>query len=645
MCGIVGILDKRGHAARFQDAIARGSDAVLHRGPDDSGTFVDGPVAFGFRRLSILDLSPAGHQPMTSHDGTWTVVYNGEIYNFIELRAELARAGSIFRSNCDTEVLVEALSAWGVRCFERFNGMWAVLAWHAPSQTLWACRGPWGIKPLFLSDQGDWVAFSSDIKGLQAMGCDVGAVDPIAARRFLDNGELDCDSRTMFSRVQRVDSGFRYRLRVGEPMQRFRYGDGTECVDIPHFSDDERGEDAYVDAFRSAFLNSVRLRLRSDVDVGTCMSGGLDSTAIACAASRFLSADRVTNCRHAFTALLPEYDESRFIRPVLQQTGAQWHVTVADDAHVQSKIESFFRIHDEPVHSLSALAGFLVMDLAAQAGVRVLLNGQGADELLGGYSSTIIPYLRSLLSEDGVRYAAAQSVAEAGGLVAGFMLMARANAGLVARALPGPIEALMRAKSASAAERSPGTVHGSRDGPLSEHQTPLKPASHRLRATLDDQVRRTPLPLYLRIEDSNSAAHSIEARLPFLDPQVVALALAAPARLLRRGGLNKYLLRRILPGLVPDIVWQRRDKMGFPVPHERWLRGPLRGLLRETLAPERVAARGWLDPGSVKHSLEHFDGSPKTSLPPTLLRAFLLERWARDHLDAVQPRWGADAHR
>ncbi len=633
MCGFVGILDKHGHAARFQDAVARGSDALTHRGPDDSGTFTDGPVAFGFRRLSILDLTPAGHQPMTSHDGAWTVVYNGEIYNFIELRAELAHSGTVFRSDCDTEVLVEALAAWGVRCFERFNGMWAVLAWHAPSQTLWACRGPWGIKPLYMVDQGDWVAFASEIKGLKAMGCNVGDVDPVAARRFLDNGELDCDTRTMFSGVQRLEPGYRYRFHVGEAVKKFRYGDGTESIDVPRFSEDARGEEAYVDAFRSAFLDSVRLRLRSDIDVGTCMSGGLDSTAIACAASRFLSGERGGNCRHAFTALLPEYDESRFIRPVLAQTGAEWHVTVADDAHVQSKIDHFFRVHDEPVHSLSALAGFLVMGLAAEAGVRVLLNGQGADELLGGYSSTIIPYLRSLLSEDGLSYATSQSVAEAGSLFAGLGLMLRANAGLAARALPASVEALLRANSARAAERSPGAVLTHPGGPLTLRQTPMKPASDRLRATLQDQVHRSPLPLYLRIEDSNSSAHSIEARLPFLDPQVVALAMAAPSRLLRRGGLNKFLLRRILPGLVPDVVWQRREKMGFPVPHERWLRGPLRGLLHETLAPERVAARGWLDAGSVTRSLNRFASDTKAPLPPTLLRAFLLERWARDHLD------------
>ena len=633
MCGFVGAFDKQGNAARLTQAVQRGSDAIEHRGPDDQGRFCDGPVAFGFRRLSILDLSPAGHQPMTSHDGAWTVVFNGEIYNFIELRSELAAAGVVFHSDCDTEVLVEALAAWGVSCFERFNGMWAVLAWHLPSQTLWACRGPWGIKPLFISDQGSWVAFSSEIKGLKAMGCDVGGVDPVGARRFLDNGELDTDTRTMFSGVERVDPGHRYRFRVGEPVQRIFYGDGTSGAELPRFSDDAQGERDYIDAFREAFLSSVRLRLRSDVDVGTCMSGGLDSTAIACAASRFLSAERVTNCRHAFTALLPEYDESRFIRPVLAQTGAEWHFTVADDAHVQSKIEHFFRVHDEPVHSLSALAGFLVMGLAAEAGVRVLLNGQGADELLGGYNSTIIPYVRSLIAEEGVGYAATQAVAEAGSVVAGIALLLRANAGLAARALPTPVEAALRANRARVAEREPGAVMAASNGPLALRQTPVQPPSDRLRATLQDQLHRSPLPLYLRIEDSNSSAYSIEARLPFLDPQVVALAMAAPARLLRRGGLNKFLLRRILPGLVPEVVWQRRDKMGFPVPHERWLRGPLRAMMYDTLASQRIADRGWFDKGSVERSLNRFMTDVKTPLPPTLLRALLLERWARDHLD------------
>jgi asparagine synthase (glutamine-hydrolysing) len=632
MCGFVGLLDREGAAQGQAQRLQRGCDALTHRGPDDEGAWFDGPIGLGFRRLSILDLTPAGHQPMVSANGEWAIVFNGEIYNYIELARDLRQHGVVFRSHCDTEVLVEALAHWGPRCFERFNGMWAVLAWHRPSQTLFACRDPWGIKPLFVAEDAGTVAFASEIKGLRAMGCVLGDVDAVAARRFLDNAELDTDTRTLFGQVHRLQPGVMHRYRHGRLLDARPYGDGADALDVPGFPDDERGEADFVEAFRSAMLDSVRIRLRADVDVGTCLSGGLDSTTIACAAAQFLDQDDVTTCRHAFTALLPEFDESRYIRSVVEQTGAEWHVTVASDAQVRDRLEGFFRAHDEPVHSLSALAGYLVMGLASDAGVKVLLNGQGSDEALAGYTSAVLPFLRSVLREDGLRYGFRQAVQEAGGSrVRGMELVMRAHAGRLARALPQPMEALLRHALPLVGARETELVLA--DGPLGMRQQRLHPPTDSLNSALADQVGRSPLPLYLRIEDANSSAFSLESRLPFLDPTVIALARAAPARMLRRGGLNKYLLRRILPGLVPDIVWQRREKMGFPVPHARWFRGPLREILTETLSEDRLRKRGWYHPKPVIDQVQQFLGDPTHPFPPRLLRLFLLERWAREQLD------------
>ncbi|MFZ4580307.1 MAG: asparagine synthase (glutamine-hydrolyzing) [Myxococcota bacterium] len=633
MCGLVGLFDRQGHAARHRDAVQRATNVLAHRGPDDSGYLDDGPIAFGFRRLSILDLTPAGHQPMTSHDGEWAVVFNGEIYNYRELRAELVSAGVVFRSDSDTEVLVQALCLWGPRSFDRFNGMWAVLAWHRPSQTLYACRDPWGIKPLYVSELGEATVFASEIKALRSIGCSTREVDPVAARRFLDEGELDVDTRTMFRDVKRLQPGTLYRYRAGEPVFESRYQEGALTANVPQYNHDEQSEQTFIELFREAFLSSVRLRLRADVEVGTCLSGGLDSTAIACATGRFLDEEGVPECRHAFTALLPEYDESAFIRPVVEQVGANWHVTVASDDHLMAEATRFFEIHDEPVHSLSPLAGFLVMGLAARSQVKVLLNGQGSDELLAGYDSSVLPHLRSLIREDGLGYAFSEGRAQADSAAIGVGLVARAQAGLLLNALPPSVETSLR-RAWAALEL--GTGHYAMPGgplgaPLAQQHRP----SEDLQVALLDQVYRSPLPLYLRIEDANSSAFSLEARLPFLDPNLVAVAHAAPARLLRRNGLNKYMLRQILPGLVPEVVWQRRDKMGFPVPVGRWLRGPLRELFTETLSEARLRRRGWYSVSRVTRDVDRFlqDRTPGSPPPPALMRLFLLERWARSHLD------------
>ncbi|MSP90681.1 MAG: asparagine synthase (glutamine-hydrolyzing) [Myxococcales bacterium] len=631
MCGLVGAFAGSGDARGLTDRLARGADAIAHRGPDDSGAYCDGPVALGFRRLAILDLSPLGHQPMASARGDWIIVFNGEIYNFIELRRELEDVGVRFRSATDTEVLVEALEHWGLAAFGRFNGMWAVLAWQRSTQTLLACRDPWGIKPLYASKTGDTLFFASEIKAMRAMGVDLGTPNMVAARAFLDVGELDTGTRTLYRNVERLEPGQVYLYRAGAAPRRHTIDTDAWRVDATPFARSSAGEQEFVERFRAAFLAAVRIRLRSDVAVGTCLSGGLDSTAIACAAARFLPSDRTQHCRHAFTALIPEYDERRYIKAVVDQSHASWHTTVADDGQVAAEIEGFFRAHDEPVHTLGAFAGYLVMALARREGVKVLLNGQGSDELLAGYPSSTGSYLRSVLHRDGLVYAAGQAVAEGGSVLAGARLLARAaSAGLAAHLPPALARRTRALVSLAAAKEGPDLI--ARTGPLAARGDDEPARGEGLPLALENQFRRFPLPLYLRVEDTNSSAYSIEARLPFLDPTVVALARVAPASLLRRDGMNKFLLRRILPGLVPDIVWQRRDKMGFPVPSARWLREPLRARFLRTLAPAVLARRGWYDAGVVADLTGRFlatDGP----MPPPLQRLFMLESWAQMHLD------------
>jgi asparagine synthase (glutamine-hydrolysing) len=631
MCGLVGVSWREpggglAHAGEALTArLTRGLNAIAHRGPDDSGTFAAEGAALGFRRLSILDLTAAGHQPMAAHDNSWVVVFNGEIYNFVELAQELAATGSVFSGTSDSEVLVEALRVWGTDCFARFNGMWAVLAYEVSTQTLYATRDPWGIKPLYscVGPHGTW--FASEIKALVSLGCPVGDPNLSVLLPFLTGGEIDGHVATAYTAVDRLEPGILYSYRGGRCVQEALVATVDQGYVTPALPDDGAGDEAYVRAFRQALENAVKLRLRADVSIGASLSGGLDSTAVLCIAAQQLDAVRGAHCRHAFTTLIPEFDESRYIQAVINQTRADWHVTVATDEALRDNVDLFFRMHDEPIHSLGPLAGFLVMRLAHEAGVKVLLNGQGADELLAGYNSSIVPALRDRFANEGLLKAWQEACAETPLRRDAAKLLVHAEASRMALPFLATIDGLRKTLGA----------YGNLETAFvaSRHRRSSIPAMPSrglgLQDVLHDNLKRAPLPLYLRIEDQNSSAFSLEARLPFLDPGIVALAQHAPARLLRGGGLNKLLLRKVLPGLVPDIVHQRRDKMGFPVPHDRWIRGPLRETTERLLSPQRLRERDWYDVPAILAARDKvLAGGP---LPPGFVRLLTTEGWFSSH--------------
>ena len=633
MCGLVGWVGDTSAVAGDGPPLAEiraAMDSIVHRGPDDQGIYAEPGVVLGFRRLSILDLTPAGHQPMTSPDGTWTLVFNGEIYNYLELAAELRALGATLSGHGDTEVLVTALQYWGPRALERCNGMWAVLAWHGPSQTLYAARDPWAIKPLFQLHDSRGVWFASEIKALRASGRHLGDANAEVLCRFIDTGALDDGVETCLTHVERLVPGVLYRFQGGRQVGAEPYADGTANVLSPRLFADGHTDAEFIAVFRHAFLRSVHLRLRADVPVGASLSGGLDSSAVLCAAARRLDEVGSSTCRRAFTALIPEFDESVYIRDVIAQTGASWHVTEAADASIEQLAPTFLRMTDEPVHSLAPLAGFLVMDLAARHGVKVILNGQGADELMGGYQSYSVPSIRSYLAEEGLSAAWTHAQAESGGKRRAALDMVRAEAAQVLRHFP-EVDRRVRKRPSNAGNQAGRLLPASSElRKIPARSDSLTGGS--LQEALHHSLTRALLPLYLRIEDQNSAAFSIEARLPFLDPAVVALSRRAPARLLRRDGLGKVLLRSILPGLVPDSVWQRLDKLGFPVPTQKWLRGPMRQLVLSALDPAKLRRRNWYDLAEVDRQRAALLAGG--TVGPAMVRLILVELWMDNSLSS-----------
>ncbi|HYC31657.1 MAG TPA: asparagine synthase (glutamine-hydrolyzing), partial [Gemmatimonadales bacterium] len=386
MCGIAGIVAPPDQ--RLDEALERMVGCLHHRGPDGDGQWVgsvgERRVGLGQGRLAILDLTDAGLQPMWSHAGRHALVYNGELYNYLELRAELAAAGRVFRSRCDTEVVLEALIAWGPAALERFNGMWALALLDRHAGTLFLARDRMGVKPLYLHrDDAGSLWFGSEVKAILHGSCRRFAVNSVVAERYLVQQQLDAQPETFFDGIRELPAGTHLTidLRAGAPE--------AEPVTWWRLPLEERftgsaGE--RIAAVRETFYDSVRLRLRSDVPVGVLLSGGVDSSAIAVAMQRALGRDADL---HALSAVSddPRFSEDRHVDIMTAHLGCAAHKVrlPSDPAVLARHLDRAIYHADEPLGGLSPVAHYLVMEKARELGITVLLTGQGADELLCGY--------------------------------------------------------------------------------------------------------------------------------------------------------------------------------------------------------------------------------------------------------------------
>ena len=620
MCGIAAIL-RLGGGTPDMRALARMTDAIAHRGPDDSGTFADGPLAFGFRRLSILDLSPAGHQPMTTPGGEVTIIFNGEIYNFIELRRELEAKGHRFLSSGDTEVLLHAYLEWGQACLDRLNGMFAFLIYDARTRTVFGARDRLGVKPMFLYRDGAHLLFASEIKAIRASGlCRANAPNWRVAADYLLQDQLDTTTESFFAGIEQVAPGSAFTVALDGAMRSWRFW----SVD----SDRASPTSDPIGRFAELFEDSVRLRMRSDVPVGVCLSGGLDSTSIICAMAR-AAADAPS--LNAFCFVDAEFDETRYLDDTLAQTRAAPHYVQIRDDHIWDRLARLQVVQDEPVQSLTPLIGWELMKLAADNGVKVVLNGQGADEILAGYSSYFRVYWQSLMQRG--RWAKAHREIEAFAATHGEVSapLVRRQRTMLLRSVLGRLpfyrslavrHNLRRLRShrwfrPELTRHASYRWHGASGGSLFE--------------ALKRSVEHDALPLYLRIEDRNSMAHSVEARLPFMDYRLVAQAFGMDDDLKLRGPWNKHALREAMRGKIPESVRTRVDKMGFPIPQRRWVAGTLYEPIRDLLGSGSVREQGLYDVEAILGDLErHRRGEIDIALE--ILRVCQMELWRNDVL-------------
>jgi asparagine synthase (glutamine-hydrolysing) len=594
MCGIAGQvrLDRPPHPAEIGGML----DLLAHRGPDGAGIWTASGagdagsraphVALGHRRLAILDLSDAAAQPMvdTAGDsggsGAVALTYNGEIYNYLEVRAELEGLGHRFRSRSDTEVLLRAYREWGADCLGRLNGMFAFALWDGGRRELFAARDRFGEKPFhYLWDpRRGLFAFASEIKALLALPEAGRELDQRALYRFVAFQELAGSDQTLWRGIRRLPRASWLRLGWN--------GGGLDLAvrrwwDLDLEREDDLSVDQAAGRFAELFEDSVRLRLRSDVPVGSSLSGGLDSSAVVCQVHALGAAAG----QQTFTARMevPELDEGRYVAAVAAATGVPGHEVWPRAADLTALFPRLCRHLEEPFLSTSQLAQHLVMRLAGEHGVTVLLDGQGADELLAGYR----PYFLTHAADLAERRRLLALLAEWRGFRARrgtpFPLTPKA---LIARLLPAGLRRRSAARS-EGAEESAGPAVIWR--PLARFFDPAWLAGFRAEepralpaARRDGLTRRLyadtmdgELQELLRYGDRNSMAWSREVRQPFLDHRLAELAFRLPVRAKLHRGETKVLLRRAMAGRVPAAVLARQDKLGYQAPLLTWLQGPL----------------------------------------------------------------------
>lgn len=576
MCGIAGII---GAARDIGPRLERMTDTVAHRGPDGRGTWTENDVGLGHRRLSIFDLSAAGAQPMHYRD-RYVISFNGAIYNFHALRSELQASGHTFVSQTDTEVILAAFAQWGRDCLARFNGMWAFAIHDRMSGTTLLARDRFGIKPLFYRCADGEFLFASEIKQILAVsssaGPNLGAVGDFLAHRLTDHTD-----ETFFVGIERLPAGGWMEVAsTGQVAARGRFYDLAQAVATRRESGPVSGE-TYLELLDDA----VRLRMLADVEVGTCLSGGLDSSSVAVLASRHLAMLDGQRQFNAITAVSedPRNDESAMARRIAGHAGLHWLPVTPGVEDYRVTFDRLLEVQDEPFLSASIYMQACVMQTARANGVKVLLDGQGGDETLLGYAR----YRPAILRE---------SLRRHGPVATGRMFSAmRRHASDFSGLQPLTLAAMSwfpRWRAVRNWRRlGLGRLPTLGDGAgLASYSA----SSRGLDTLRINEIGSLCLPALLRYEDRNAMAHAVETRLPFLDYRLVEQALSMPLDGVAGGGWSKRPLRELLDrsGL-PDIAWQRR-KIGFESPQRLWmqrLRDSMRGeVARSPFMREFVSA-------------------------------------------------------
>ena len=634
MCGILGAVTDTFFEASAWQCFIRSLNSIKYRGPDDWGWVLIAPqekrlskekqffwagksdeypeqvqnakIFLGHRRLSILDLSEAGHQPMCSKDELCWVTYNGEVYNYLEIREELAHLGHTFYTQTDTEVILAAYQQWGEECFNRFNGMWGMAIADLKRRILLLSRDRVGVKPLYYSQIGETFFFASEMKALLIATGQERLAQDFIVRDFLVHGLPPIGDQTFFQGIKQVTAGTIMCIPLEKPWEPPRIKRWWSITPLYIKKNDA------IDAWRETLTDAVKIRLRSDVPVGSCLSGGIDSSAIVGIMATLLGKEG--HKVHTITSCYNDklFDERFYAEAVVRHIGASATWVYPDsDSKIKDDLYTLAFVQEQPFPTLSIYSQYCVMRAAKQAGIKVLLDGQGGDELSLGYDVCQAIKIATML--------------RSGKMLASFreiIFLNKNNAGLnIGRLLPLVCYfGMPRLRLWRNRRRATGFVRSELLALNSGSSLLMRPIKN-LDQARKMWIEENPLPILLHYEDRNSMAHSIETRLPFLDYRMINLAFGLAENIINGQGWTKLISRRGMVGLVPNEVIWRRDKKGFPAPTSRFIRN-LYPTLKEMFATGMRSKR-FLNSEKIISALS-------VSEPPEWLwRAVSLELWMR----------------
>ncbi|AKG22714.1 asparagine synthase (glutamine-hydrolyzing) [Calothrix sp. 336/3] len=592
MCGIAGLVISHISDIDLKILTSMGN-SLKSRGPDDWGFLGwsgNTPVSISrnpefvknsqiyllHRRLSILDLSGAGWQPMGTDDGRYYIVFNGEIYNYLELRSQLQTIGYQFRSHSDTEVLLAAYTQWGISAFRKFVGMFACAILDTHERTLLLIRDFFGIKPLYYTYWQGGLAFASEIKALLQLP---GVKRPINSQRLYDylySGMTDYGEETLLANIHQLPPAHTLKISLDYPQK----------ADISRYwqLDSQPNSDITLpeatEHLRDLFLDSISLHLRSDVPVGAALSGGVDSSAIAMA-MRYLQGEKLELHTFSYIADDTSLSEEVWVDTVTQAAKTTVHKVHLSPQDLENELNHLIALQDEPFGSTSIYAQYKVFQLAHQSGIKVMLDGQGADEMFAGYRPYLAARLASMVRKgewgNGVDFW--QQVSQGS---SDRQLLIRAL-GLL---LPPSLQASARQLKRKDRKHSCVNHQWFQQRGIIPNSYQTHPNPDILWNELYQAMTKTSLPMLLRYEDRNSMTHSIESRVPFLTPSLVNFVFSLPESfMIAQDGTSKAIFRQAMRGIVPDAILDRKDKIGFATPEKKWLK-TLQPWIENTLSSE-----------------------------------------------------------
>ena len=556
MCGISGLVCKTEAALNdAPDLLNQMSTRLAHRGPDGSGTswFENDYIGIAHRRLAIIDLSPSASQPMQINDRYW-LTFNGEIYNYIELRNELGTLGATFKTESDAEVLLQAYHFWGKNCLDKFNGMWAFAIYDTVNKTLFCARDRYGVKPFYFLDNAIHFAFASEIKALLCIRSQEVVANKKALQTYFASNQIETESEGFFKGIFELPQGhfleYDYLSHCKKITKYESYA--PICLKITR--------ENLVDSL----FNAIELRLRADVPIGFCLSGGIDSSSILSIASSINNEKKLATLNtglHAFTAVhQSEEDESPWAQKMIEATQASWHTITLKSEELTEQIKNLIYYQDIPLLSTSTFAQSSVMRCASENGVKILIDGQGGDELFGGYQIFYPTFFKELFFRGRFRLFLKEWRHLKNSPTTKKYILKEWTMDLLSF-LPNPLQALLlrkKRKSLKYVRKVPKIVRR-RFNSLQSH--------------LAFFCQEFELKNLLRWEDRCSMQYGIESRTPFADDSnLIQIARSLPITDLIQNGYSKFVLRESLKGQIPKEISWRRDKKGFSVPESQWLK-------------------------------------------------------------------------